>query len=179
LIFVLAALPFLLAGDGKLKSGLQPGERPGPYASVISTGPQRGQSYCFICDTADRPAVIVFARSLSDPLASLARRLDHAVQSNSKADLRAWITFLDADQLHFDPKLVAWSRQHALRSVPLGVFEDPVGPPSYRLSRNADVTVIFYVKQKTSATFAFAPSELDEQHITEMLKTLPALLAQK
>ena len=32
-------------------------------------------------------------------------------------------------------------RKTALRDVPVGVFENLDGPPSYRLSRDADVTV--------------------------------------
>ena len=53
-------------------SGLAPGQRPGPYSSVVSVGPERGQSHCYICDTADRPAVVVFARTPSESLGKLA-----------------------------------------------------------------------------------------------------------
>src|SRR5712691_4508309 len=60
-------------------SGLQPGQRPGPYAAVIATGPQRGQPTCYVCETGERPAVVVFARSLGDPLGRLAVELDRAV----------------------------------------------------------------------------------------------------
>src|SRR5437016_1986790 len=59
-------------------SGLREGQRPGPYSAVVATGPQRGQSYCYICETADRPAAVVFARSVSEPLGKLAERLDKA-----------------------------------------------------------------------------------------------------
>src|SRR5712691_9295714 len=75
-------------------SGLREGQRPGPYSAVVATGPQRGQSYCYICETADRPAAVVFARSISEPLGKLAERLDKAVANQKAADLRAWITFL-------------------------------------------------------------------------------------
>jgi hypothetical protein len=146
---------------------------------VISTGPQRGQAHCYICDTAERPAVIVFARTLSAPLAKLAARLDRAVRDNDKAELKSWITFLSGDQLGLDPRIVAWSRLHSLRSVPLGVFEDPDGPPSYRLSRDADVTVLFAVKQKVVANFAFRHGELNGDRIAEMMKMLPQIVPNK
>lgn len=168
-----------LALPDPCRSGLEPGQRPGPYSSVISTGPERGQSHCYICATAERPAVIVFARTLSAPLAQLAVQLDRAVRENEKFELRSWITFLNSDQLGLDPKLVAWSRENSLRSLPLGVFEDPDGPPSYRLSRDADVTVLLSVKEKVVVNFAFRAGELNAERITEMMKTLPRILSNK
>jgi hypothetical protein len=160
-------------------SGLQPGERPGPYAAVVSTGTHRGESHCFICETAERPAVVVFARTLSDPLGKLAQQLDKAMADHKQADLRCWMTFLHEDQLGLDPKVVQWSQKHALSSVPLGVFEDVVGPPSYRLAADADVTVLLFVKQKVVANFAFRAGELKEEQIREVLQALPRILEAK
>src|SRR5579859_4003151 len=79
-------------------SGLKAGERPGPYSSVICTGAQRGQSFCYICDNADRPAVVVFARTLSEPLGKLTKQLDKAVQDNAAVKLNGWVSFLNKDQ---------------------------------------------------------------------------------
>src|SRR5205823_1693488 len=136
-------------------SGLKPGQRPGPYSSLVSVGEQRGQSHCFICETEDRPAVIVFARGLSGPLAKLVRGLDQAVADHKAAGLRAWVTFLHDDQPAFDPQVVNWARKEALRNVPLSVFEDPGGPPAYRLSQEAEVTVLLFVKGRVVRNFAF------------------------
>jgi hypothetical protein len=158
----------LLAADPCV-SGLRPGRRPGPYAAVISTGPQRGQSFCYVCETADRPAVVVFARERSEPLGRLVHQLDKAVFDHKKAELRAWVTFLADDQPALDAKVVQWGQKHAVRHVPLGVFEDAGGPPSYRLSREADVTVLLFVKQKVVANFAFRPGELTDEKAAEIL----------
>jgi hypothetical protein len=157
-------------------SGLQPGQRPGPYAAVISTGPQRGQSFCYICETADRPAIVVFARELSEPLGRLVCRLDKAVHDHKQAELRAWVTFLADDQPALDAKVVQWGQKHAVRNVPLGVFEDAGGPPSYRLSREADVTALLFVKQKVVANFAFRPGELTDDKAAEILTAVARLV---
>ena len=164
--------------DQPCRSGLQPGQRPGPYAAVISTGPERGKSHCYICETADRPAVVVFARSLSEPLGKLCQQLDQAIAKHAKAELRAWVTFLSDDQLSLDPKVVQWGKKYALRSVPLGVFEDIGGPPSYRLAPDADVTVLLFVKQKVVANFAFREGELTEEKITLVIGALPRVVAE-
>jgi hypothetical protein len=157
-------------------SGLKPGQRPGPYSSLVSTGPNRGKLHCFICETAERPAVVVFARSFSDPLGKVVRGLDKALADHKAADLRAWVTFLHDDQSGFDPQVVKWGTAQAIRNVPLAVFEDVVGPPSYLLSRDADVTVLLFVKQKVVRNFAFRTGELTDERAAEVLKALPAIV---
>ncbi|HLJ95609.1 MAG TPA: hypothetical protein VKU02_20700 [Gemmataceae bacterium] len=161
------------------RSGLEPGQRPGPYAAVISTGPERGKSHCYICETGDRPAVVVFARSLSDSLAKLCQQLDQAVAAHQKVELRAWMTLLSDDQMGLDPRVVQWASKHALRNVPLGIFEDVGGPPSYRLARDADVTVLLFVKQKVVANFAFRECELNAAKIAEIVNALPRIVGAK
>lgn len=158
------------------RSGLQPGQRPGPYSSVVVTGPHRGESYCFICETANQPAVVVFARTLSEPLGKLAAGLDKAVTDHKAANLRAWVTFLANDETALNPQVVRWGQKHAIRNVPLGVFEDVVGPPAYRLASDADVTVILFVKRKVVANFAFRAGELTEERVAEVMKAVPGIL---
>jgi hypothetical protein len=146
---------------------------------VLATGMQRGQSCCFICETADKPAIIVFARNPSDPLGKLVAQIDKAVAENKTANLRAWVTFLSDDQPALDPKVVKWGQQHAIRQVPLGVFEDAGGPPSYRISRDADVTVMLFVKQKVVVNFAYRAGELGEEQIGEIVKSVPKIVEKK
>jgi hypothetical protein len=156
-------------------SGPQAGQRCGPYAAVISTGPQRGQSFCYICETGDKPAVVVFARGLTEPLA----KLDKAVGNHKSSDLRAWVTFLSNDQTGLDPQVVAWAKEHAVRSVPLGIFEDAGGPPSYRLAKDAEVTILMFAKQKVAGNFAYRAGELTDERIKEVMNSLPKILEVK
>lgn len=160
-------------------SGPKVGQRPGPYTSVVAVGPQRGKLHCFICETEDRPAVIVFARTLNEPLAQLVRGLDQALTDHKKAELRAWVTLLHDDQPGFDPKVVAWARTKALRSVPLGIYEDAGGPPTYRLNRDADVTVLLSVKQKVVRNFPFRTGDLTEAKVKEILAAVKQLAEAK
>jgi hypothetical protein len=161
------------------KSGLKVNQRPGPYTSVVATGPMRGQSHCFICEAGDRPIVIVFARTLNDPLGKLTARIDKALDQHKKSELRAWVTFLAEDQPSFDPRVVDWGQKHAIRTVPLGVFEDPVGPPSYLLNRAADVTILLSVKQRVVANFAYREGELNDAAIGEVIKSLSRIVPEK
>jgi hypothetical protein len=162
--------------DEPLASGPKPGHRPMPYAFVLATGPNRGTSSCYICDTADKPAAVIFARSLSDPLGKLAAKLDQAAADAIVPELQTWLTLLAAGpQPDTEDRLIAWGRKHAVRQMPLGVFEDEVGPPAYRLSKQADVTVVLFVKRQTVATFAFKAGELSDPGIDEVVKALGKL----
>ncbi len=110
---------------------------------------------------------------------ALVHGLDQAVADHKAADLRAWVTFLGDDQPALDPEVVRWGQKHAVRNLSLGVFEDAGGPPSYRLARDADVTVLLFVKQKVTANFAFRAGELTEDKVAEVLKALPQLFGEK
>jgi hypothetical protein len=173
----LCAVPVFAAEP--CQSGLQPGQRPGPYSFLVATGPQRGQQHCYVCECANRPAAIVFARTPSDALAGLSKELDKALTTHKKHELRAWTTFLSDNQPELDGKLVQWSRQHGLSNLPVGVFEDAKGPPSYRLNPEADVTVLLAVNQKVVANFAFRAGELNEEKTKEVLAALPKILPEK
>jgi hypothetical protein len=163
--------------EGPCVSGLQPGQRPGPYAAVVSIGPNRGQLHCFICETADRPAAVVFARKMSDPLGKLVQGFDKAVRDHKASELCSWVTFLSDDQSALDPQVVQWGKKHGLSNLSLAVFEDVDGPPSYRLARDAEVTVLLFVKQKVVRNFAFRAGELNDKKIAEVLAAIPAITA--
>lgn len=119
--------------------------------------------------------MVVFSRSLSEPLGKLVRGLDEAGDKKTRP-YGAWVTFLSDDQPTLDPKVVQWGQQHGIRHVPLGIFEDAAGPTSYRLARDADVTVLLFTKQKVTANFAFRSGELTEAKVAEILKAVPGIL---
>jgi hypothetical protein len=166
------AVMLMTGADNPCVSGLPAGQRTGPYASIISTGPERGKSHCFICETGTQPSVIVFAHSLSEELGPLAEKIDKAMADHKADNLHGWITFLKADQLKFDPLVVHWSQEHALGRLPLGIFEDEGGPPAYRLNRDAEITVLVCNKQKVAANFAFRAGELTSARVAEIVKAI-------
>jgi hypothetical protein len=174
-LIVLLGAVTVTAADAPCVSGPRVGQRPGPYSFLMCTGDNRGKSHCYICETADRPAVIIFARSLSAPLGKLVAKLDAAVAEHKKNDLRAWLTVLHEDQSKLDADVLKWYKAHALRHVPVGVFEDGEGPPSYRIHRDADVTVLLSVKQKVVVNHAFRAGELTDARIAEVVANLPKI----
>jgi hypothetical protein len=178
-LVVIAAVNLVAIADDPCKSGPQPNQRPGPYSALVSVGPQRGTLHCYICEAADKPIIIVFARTLSDPLGKLVHRMDRLMSEHKVAELQSWVTFLAEDQTAFDRLVVPWGQKHATGKVPMAVFEDVVGPPSYLLHRDADVTVLLSVKQKVVANFAYRKGELNDAAIEQIVKTTPKITALK
>ena len=158
-------------------SGVPVGKRPGPYSFLVATGPERGRQTCFICEQADKPTAVVFARSLSDPLGKLLARLDKESAARKDAGFKAWMTLL-AEKADLD-QLAKWSQRQGLKEVPVGAFEDPDGPPAYTLAADADVTVLLFVKEKVVANYAFRKGELTEETIGEVMTKLPKLFERK
>lgn len=176
---LLCACCLTALAQSPLRSGLTPGQRPGPYSALVSVGNERGQQHCYICEAGDRPIVIIFARTLNEPLGKLVQRIDRLLPQHKDVELRAWVTFLHESHTACDPQVIKWAQQHGLRNVPVAVFEDLVGPPSYRLARAAEVTVLLSVQQKVVANFAYKAGELNEQAIEEIIKAVPRITAAK
>jgi hypothetical protein len=172
LALALALTPALRAED-PCASGVPVGKRPGPYSFLVATGNERGQLTCYICEQhmGGKPAAVVFARNLSDPLAKLLAKLEAAGAGHKAVGYKVWMTQL-ADRADLDA-LAKWAQDNGLKGVPVGVFEDADGPPSYKLHADADVTVMLFVKERVVANFAFRSGELTEEKIEEVAKAVP------
>lgn len=159
-------------------SGLQPGQKTGPYSFLVATGPQRGQQTCYVCETAEKPAVVVFSRKLSKPLGQLVVKCNDWVGTQPKDTARSWMTVLGEKTVSLDD-LAKWAKQAGIQSVPVGVFDDPVGPPSYKLSGEAEVTVLLWVNRKIVANFAFRENELNDEAIKKIGEAMGKLVEKK
>jgi hypothetical protein len=177
----LLALPLALAlalplpAAEPVTSGTPVGKRPGPYSFLVATGPQRGQQTCYICEQHEnnKPAAVVFARGTSDSLGKLLAKLDAAALAHKDSGCKVWMTLL-AEKADLDA-LAKWAQAQGLKACPVGAFEDADGPPSYKLHKDADVTVILFTKQRVVANFAFRAGELDDKGIQKVMKSVPLL----
>jgi hypothetical protein len=168
-----------LSAEDPCVSGVPAGKRPGPYSFLVATGPQRGQQTCYICEQheGNKPAAVVFARTLSDPLASLLSKLEASGADKKDSGYKVWMTQLTASA-DLDA-LAKWAQKQGLKTTPIGAFEDADGPPSYKLNKDADVTILLFTKQKVVANFAFRTGEFNDKAIDEVLKTVPQLFEKK
>lgn len=162
--FLVLAIATCAVAKEPCVSGPAVGQRPGPYSFLVASGPQRGQQTCYVCETADKPGLIVFARSVSDPLQKLLTKCDGVVAGRPKDEMRGWLTVLGEKTIPLDA-LGKWAKDAGLTTLPVGVFDDAVGPPTYKLSEDADVTVLLFVKKKVVVNYAFRAGELNDEAI--------------
>jgi hypothetical protein len=159
-------------------SGPQSGQKIGPYSFLVATGPQRGQQTCYVCETGEKPAVVVFSRKLSKPLGKLVVKCNDWVTAQPKDAARSWMTVLGEKTVNLDD--LAKSAKHAgIQSTPVGVFDDPLGPPSFKLSEEAEVTVLLWVNRKIVANFAFRENELNDEATKKIGEAMGKLVEKK
>jgi hypothetical protein len=115
---------------------------------------------------------------VNEPLAKLVAACDEAVGSKAKDGVRGWMTVLGEKTIAVDD-LGKWAKQAGLKTMPVGVFDDPVGPPSYKLADDADLTVLLFADHKVVANFAFRKGELDEAASKQILEEVKRLGAKK
>src|SRR5687767_14571248 len=82
---------------GEVKSGLESGASPDAFNVKDVTGPFAGTSLCYRCRLGARPVAAVFARTLSDDLASLVKEVDSIVAKNKDKQAGAFVVLLTND----------------------------------------------------------------------------------
>jgi hypothetical protein len=67
--------------------------------------------------------VNVFARELTDDLASLVKQLDEVVGKNEDKKMGGFVVLLSEDPDADDPKLQAFAEKHGIKNLPLTIFD--------------------------------------------------------
>ena len=167
--------------DGKrIKSGLKPGDFALPFRCLSVTGPDKDDVLCLVCKNGDRPLAMVFANEISDPLKTLLKRLDLAVERNRQAELASFAVFLTADPDSTENSLKELAEKEKIsENVPLVIPEIPTGPPHYKISKDADVTVMLFKEGKVVRNFAFAPKKLTKPDVERIVASLATILPRK
>jgi len=107
--------------------------------------------------------VNVFAREVTDELASLVKQLDTVVASNKGAG--GFVVLLSQDPDADEAKLKALAAKHGIKNLPLTIYDGATGPPNYKISKDADVTVHAWVRAKVTANKAFAKGGLNKESV--------------
>ena len=117
---------------------------------------------------------MIFAREVSDSLTSLVKKIDAETAKNAKAKMGSFVVFLSDDE-KLEGKLKSLSDKEGIKKCIFSI-DNVAGPKGYKLSKDADITVVLYNKQKVAANYAFKKGELTETAITAILKDVPKIL---
>lgn len=149
----------------ELKSGPQPGEKvPGPFAPLNINGKAAGQKNCLYCSNGNNPVAVVFARTADCPATQkLIKALDAATAKNSSCEMGSYVVFM-SDEEKLEDKLKEFAAKQGLKNIVLSI-DTPTGPAKYKISKDADVTVLLYTERSTKVNHAFKKGELDDSAI--------------
>ncbi len=67
------------------------------------------------------------------------------------------------------------AREHVGHTV-LTVLDSPSGPPSYKLAKDASVTVLLYVNRRVKVNYAFHPGEMTDADVGRIVADLAKIL---
>jgi hypothetical protein len=186
-VLLLLAPVLLLCGNAvpaekdDLKSGPQAGENlPGPFLSLVAYSGEAGlagKKTDFFEQYGQSPVVLVFAREFNVRLTDLVKKLDAEVAKKKSAKLRA-IVVIPSDDDALETNLKDFGEKEGIKNVNLAIME-PAGPKHYKLSKEADVTVIIYKRRKVEANHAFKKGDLDANGVEKILADLSKITAKR
>lgn len=118
----------------------------------------------------------VFARGLSDDLASLVKQLDAVAGDNQAKQMKGFIVLLSEDPDTDEKKVQEFAEKHGIKNLDLTIFDGVAGPPKWNLAKEADVTVHLYAKREIKANCAFAKGDLTADAIKQVVADTSKIL---
>ncbi|MBC8873404.1 MAG: hypothetical protein H8E44_28540 [Planctomycetes bacterium] len=118
----------------------------------------------------------MFARELTDDLASLVKQLDAVAGKNEEKKMTGFVVLLSEDPDADETKIQEFAEKHGIKNLPLAIFDGIAGPPRYKLAKEADVTVHLYVKKEVKANHAFAKGDLTAAAVEQVVADTSKIL---
>lgn len=120
---------------------------------------------------------MVFAREVTDGLTSLVKKIDEATEKNNDCRMGSFVVFC-SDEEGLRKKLEDLADKEKLKKTILTI-DNPAGPEGYDIAKDADVTVILYVKNKVKVNHAYKKGDLTDREVNRILSELPKILPDK
>jgi hypothetical protein len=176
--FALVVGTALAEKKAALKSGPQTGEElAGPFHPLNVTGAKAGKKNCLYCQNGSNPVAMIFARSTSDNLTKLIKKIDACTAKNGKCKMGSFVVFLNDDE-GLEAKLKKIAKDEKIKKTVLSI-DNPAGPKGYNISKDADITVVLYVDRTAKANHAFKKGEMKDKDIDAILKDTSKILPKK
>lgn len=163
---------------GTVESGPRINEDvPGPFHPYNVTGSAAGKKNCLYCQNGSNPVAVIFAREVSPQVSKLIEKLDECTAKNGECRMGSYVVFL-SDKEGLDKELKGMADKAKLQKIVLSI-DNPAGPQEYKISKDANVTVLLYTKHIVKANYAFKKGELKDKDIETILKDVPKILPAK
>ena len=120
--------------------------------------------------------VNIFAREITGNLTSLVKKIDEKIGANGDKKMAGFVVLLTDDPDAVEPKLEELAEKQKIEKTPLTVYEGTAGPESYKIAREADVTVMMWVGGEVKVNRVFEKGKLDKAAIEKLLKDTEKIL---
>jgi hypothetical protein len=120
--------------------------------------------------------VNVITRDLSGNLASLVKQIDDAVANNESKSMCAFVVLLTDDPDAGVEQLKKFAKEHGIKHTPLTVYRNAAGPPNYKIAKDAQHTVMMWVRSRVEINHAFAAGKLDADALKKVVADTDKIL---
>jgi hypothetical protein len=117
--------------------------------------------------------VFAFAKSPSDELASLAKKLDKVVADNADKKLAAVINFTGEMTDEYQEKVAEFAEKNDIENLALTITADA---KKFKVSDEAEVTVMHYKGKEVKFNFSAKSGGLNEQAVASIVDGLKTVL---
>jgi hypothetical protein len=118
----------------------------------------------------------LFARELTGDLASLVKQLDQVVAANSKKKMAAFVVHLTDDADSAEASLEKLAAKQSIKKIPLTYIDGLAGPASYKIAKDADITLMMWVKGTVKVNYALKKGELNKKMIAKIISDTSKIL---
>lgn len=140
------------------------------------TGPAAGTELCYRCRYGNRPVVTVFTRKIDERLTAMVRELNGVVGENADSDMAGFVVLMTDDPAKHEDSLKTLVEEHEIEHLPLTIFDDAYGPRAYRLSREAEVTVMMWLDGLLVVNETFDSGDLSDEVISGVIEDTAKIL---
>ncbi len=155
---------------------LKEGDSVAAFYVTDVTGPSAGEKLCYRCKYGSRPVVSIFAKQMNDKVASLTKKIDDQVAANKDAKMAAFVVVLTEDPEGQNDTLKAVAAKQEIKNTPLTTFDGLAGPSEYKISKDADITVMMWVGSKVKVNESLKASDLTDEKIATLAKSTSKIL---
>jgi hypothetical protein len=110
-------------------------------------------------------------------LTSLVKKLEEATAKHSDCKMSAFVVMLTDDD-KMEEKLKSFIEREKIKKVMLAT-DEPAGPSSYKIAKDAEVTVLLYAKKTVKVNLAFEKGKLDDKAVEKVLESVKEILPEK
>jgi hypothetical protein len=171
-----AALAAVLCSSLALAGGLEVGEKVSAFYVKDVTGPAAGTKLCYRCRYGDRPVVSIFARDVNGPVADLIKQVDGVVGEHQDKDMKAFVVLLTDEPEGQEASLKQVASDKHVANTPLTTFDGVAGPAPYKLSKDAEITVMMWVDGALKVNESFKHGELTKDKIPGLVSKTSVIL---